>query len=67
MSEFFAVSQLVNKNHSSTFHGIMFLFHTYWQRFFHISIQRLETKNYPWKYTVGPIRDMNDVTSQYKS
>ena len=28
MSEFFAVSQLVNKNHSSTFHGIMFLFHT---------------------------------------
>ena len=24
MSEFFAVSQRVNENHSSTFHGIMF-------------------------------------------
>lgn len=28
-SELFNASQLVNKNRSSTFHGMMFLFHTY--------------------------------------
>ena len=28
-SELFNASQLMNKNRSSTFHGMMFLFHTY--------------------------------------
>ena len=32
-SEFFYAWQQVNKNRSSIFHGVMFLFHTYWNFF----------------------------------
>ena len=40
----FDASQLVNKDRSSIFHGMMFFFRTYWV-FFHISIQRLEAND----------------------
>ena len=45
-SELFNASQLVNKNRSSTFHGMMFLFHTYWD-FFSLTdtFQRLEAND----------------------
>ena len=33
-SEFFDASQQVNKNCPSTFHGMLFLFHMYWDVFF---------------------------------
>ena len=39
------MQQQVNKNHSSTFHGIMFSFRTFCD-FFHISIQRLKENDY---------------------
>ena len=45
-SELFNASQLVNKNRSSTFHGMMFLFHTYWD-FFSLTdtFQRMEAND----------------------
>ena len=64
---FFDALQWVNKNPSSTFHGLMFLFETNWDFLLtdrHILKIGSERR---WKYIVLPIRDTNDNTSQCKS
>ena len=64
---FFDALQWVNKNPSSTFHGLMFLFERNWD--FLLTdrhILKIGSKR-RWKYIVLPIRDTNDNTSQCKS
>ena len=63
----FDALQWVNKNPSSTFHGLKFLFETNWDFLLtdrHILKIGSEGR---WKYIVLPIRDTNDNTSQCKS
>ena len=49
---------------TNTFHGMKFLFHTYWD-FLHFNSKIWS--EWLWKYIIHPIRDTSNSTSQWKS
>ena len=60
-SDFSDAFHQVNKNHSSTFHGILFLFHIYSGFLTDKHILKIGGK-WLWKHIVRPVRDINNST-----